>query len=166
MSTPKHRWGSQTVNFPPQKLGNTTFHCLESHDIFTMDLQLSPVWLVFHGLHSHRKWFWVRVTVFSTSNYEVHGMHLDNASKWRIRFIPPWRKHWRKITRAQVDLKLLESINDMSRPHEIASEADISHLLQGWQLPQCMTKLRAWHHFASVHLQCFSHVLNRLLTSV
>lgn len=112
------------------------FIAVESQDIFTTVLQLSLIWLVFHGLHSHRKWVWVRVTVFPQATYKAPGMHLDDTWSWRKRFIPPWRECWRRIIRDQVDLKLLEPITSMSRLYETASEAAVSHLLQGWQLLQ------------------------------
>lgn len=104
-SPPKHRWGDQTVGFPTRRPKRLCFIVVESQNIFTAVLQPSSIWWVFHGLHSYKKWFWVRVTVFSPATYKVPGTHLENGWKWRIKFIPR-RECWRRLIRNQVDLKL------------------------------------------------------------
>lgn len=74
-STPKLRWGDHTVDYPTWRLEKATFrHCGKPGC-----LQPSPIWFVFHDLHSHRKCFWVRVTVFPQVTYKVPSMNLDKV---------------------------------------------------------------------------------------
>lgn len=69
-SPPKHRCRDQTVDFPTRRQKRLCFTVVESQNVFTTVLQPSSIWLVFHGLHSYKKWFWVRAHSFFTSNLE------------------------------------------------------------------------------------------------
>lgn len=80
-SPPKCRWGDQTVDFPIRRPKRPCFIVVQSQSVFTTVLQISSIWLVFHGLHSYKKWFWVRVHSFFTSNlqsaWHAFGRHME-----------------------------------------------------------------------------------------
>lgn len=69
-SPPKCRCDDQAVDFPTQRPKRLCFIVVESQNVFTTVLQPSSIWLMFHALHLYKKWVWVRVHSFFTSNLQ------------------------------------------------------------------------------------------------
>lgn len=165
-STPKRRWGDQTVGFSTRRPEKATCRCCGktghlhySLSTITHLVGVSQFAFIQNVCLGQCHWFCAS-DLWST--WHTFGQHEEVKNKVH----PFMKRASEKDHRRSGGSQLLEPITDMSSPHDIASEAEVPHLLQGWHLLQCMTKTRTWHHFASAIPQSFCHILNKLLTSV
>lgn len=162
-STPKHRCGNQTVNFPTWRREEAMFHCYGKPGYL-----LNGPSTITHLIGV--SWFAFAQKVVFSQGHSFPASNLQsgwNAFEQRVELEDKVHPSIKGVLEKDHQKSSGSQADGAHHWHEqTASEAEVSHLLQGWQLLHCMTKPKVWHHFASVLLQCFSHILNKLLTSV